>query len=199
MKKFILIFGLLLSCHQAIADTLTFDDLSPILNVDNVMQDGYAGLNWNGSNQTGFIDVNPFINPDIVYGYGFKDIIIFNGYGYLAPNTTQISAANGGTFDFLSGYWSGGLAGDVSIMFQGFLNGQLISESSVFDLQRDVISPITLNWFGIDSVKINSTAAIWTADNLEVNINPSAVPVPAAAWLFGSALLGFVGLRRKSV
>ena len=29
--------------------------------------------------------------------------------------------------------------------------------------------------------------------------NPSAVPVPAAAWLFGSALMGFVGFRRKSI
>ena len=28
---------------------------------------------------------------------------------------------------------------------------------------------------------------------------PSAVPVPAAAWLFGSALFGFAGFRRKSV
>lgn len=27
--------------------------------------------------------------------------------------------------------------------------------------------------------------------------SPSAVPVPAAAWLFGSALLGVAGLRRK--
>ena len=27
---------------------------------------------------------------------------------------------------------------------------------------------------------------------------PSAVPVPAAAWLFGSAALGFFGLRRKN-
>lgn len=32
-----------------------------------------------------------------------------------------------------------------------------------------------------------------------ITLNPtvSPVPVPAAAWLFGSALLGFVGLRRK--
>jgi len=28
---------------------------------------------------------------------------------------------------------------------------------------------------------------------------PSAVPVPAAAWLFGSALIGFAGFRRKSI
>ena len=32
------------------------------------------------------------------------------------------------------------------------------------------------------------------------NPNPGAeVPVPAAAWLFGSALLGFVGFRRKTL
>jgi len=29
--------------------------------------------------------------------------------------------------------------------------------------------------------------------------DPSAIPVPAAAWLFGSAVLGFAGFRRKSV
>ncbi len=44
----------------------------------------------------------------------------------------------------------------------------------------------------------------WAMDNLEVSVstigrngNPSAVPLPAAAWLFGSALAGFAGLRRK--
>lgn len=30
------------------------------------------------------------------------------------------------------------------------------------------------------------------------NPNPGAVPVPAAAWLFGSAVLGFFGMRRKN-
>ncbi|NOT86425.1 MAG: VPLPA-CTERM sorting domain-containing protein [Methylococcaceae bacterium] len=30
-----------------------------------------------------------------------------------------------------------------------------------------------------------------------ISINPSAVPVPAAGWLMGSALLGLVGLRRR--
>lgn len=32
----------------------------------------------------------------------------------------------------------------------------------------------------------------------DLNMNLTAVPVPAAAWLFGSALIGFVALRRKS-
>lgn len=45
----------------------------------------------------------------------------------------------------------------------------------------------------------------WGMDNLEVSVstigrndNPSAVPVPAALWLFGSVLVGFIGLRRKA-
>jgi hypothetical protein len=30
-------------------------------------------------------------------------------------------------------------------------------------------------------------------------INPSAVPVPAALWLFGSGLLGLVGVARRRI
>ncbi|MBT5292608.1 MAG: VPLPA-CTERM sorting domain-containing protein [Cellvibrionales bacterium] len=30
------------------------------------------------------------------------------------------------------------------------------------------------------------------------NLNASAVPVPAAAWLFGSALAGLVAVRRNN-
>ncbi len=43
----------------------------------------------------------------------------------------------------------------------------------------------------------------WLKDDLDVdvggldNVRLSAVPVPAAAWLFGSALIGLVGIRRK--
>ncbi|MES2546796.1 MAG: VPLPA-CTERM sorting domain-containing protein [Pseudomonadota bacterium] len=40
---------------------------------------------------------------------------------------------------------------------------------------------------------------ISSRDGIAEFSNPSAVPVPAAAWLFGSALLGFAGFRRKSV
>jgi hypothetical protein len=41
----------------------------------------------------------------------------------------------------------------------------------------------------------------WNAgvDGYALNITTSAVPVPGAAWLFGSALAGFVGLRRHKI
>ena len=40
--------------------------------------------------------------------------------------------------------------------------------------------------------------ASWTLGDIEVfSVAPSTVPVPAAAWLFGSALLGFFGFSRR--
>jgi hypothetical protein len=36
-----------------------------------------------------------------------------------------------------------------------------------------------------------------SADSYTLNIGANAVPVPAAAWLFGSALIGLVGIKRK--
>jgi hypothetical protein len=48
---------------------------------------------------------------------------------------------------------------------------------------------------------LDPTLANWSfsADSSPVNfsIATSAVPVPAAVWLFGTAILGLVGLRRK--
>ena len=49
---------------------------------------------------------------------------------------------------------------------------------------------VTLNWVGIT---FNSD----TYFNVTLSDTPSAVPVPAAAWLFGSALLGFFGFSRR--
>ena len=48
-------------------------------------------------------------------------------------------------------------------------------------------------------------AALWEVNpgvlsdgNVKLNIDVSAVPVPGAVWLFGTALIGFVGMSRRS-
>jgi hypothetical protein len=51
---------------------------------------------------------------------------------------------------------------------------------------------------------INSISAtdFWPAggaiSHVEIVGNLSPVPVPAAAWLFGTALIGFIGLSRRT-
>ncbi|MBI5040413.1 MAG: VPLPA-CTERM sorting domain-containing protein [Gammaproteobacteria bacterium] len=39
----------------------------------------------------------------------------------------------------------------------------------------------------------------WAMDNLRVSVTTNTVPIPAAAWLFGSGLLGMVGIARRKV
>ncbi len=56
--------------------------------------------------------------------------------------------------------------------------------------------------FGTGNQTLNDES--WAMDNLEVGVftkygNPSAVPLPAAAWLFGSGIMGLFGLRRKAL
>lgn len=48
----------------------------------------------------------------------------------------------------------------------------------------------------------NQTNVIWVGNDANSHLGsylvaPSAVPVPAAAWLFGSALIGLMGIKRK--
>ena len=49
-------------------------------------------------------------------------------------------------------------------------------------------------WQDLASVQFDTTGVLYI-DNIVTVAN--VVPVPAAAWLFGSALLGLVGLRRR--
>lgn len=202
MKKLLLISALFISCNQAIATTLTFDDLptpseggSFITSYQNFYIDSYIGSRRSG--YLGYIDPTLFLTPGVDYT-GFNQNIIFNPNGFEAPNQ-MIFSKIGIPFDFNGGIWSAGITGDATISFEGYRNSSRVKISGDYLLQRDVITPITLNWFGIDYLIINSSAAIWVADNLEFNNKLSPVPVPAAAWLFGTALLGFAGLRKKSV
>lgn len=60
----------------------------------------------------------------------------------------------------------------------------------------------TLNLMGVNSISFTAVNG-WTSFFLEGfgGVTASAtseVPVPAAAWLFGSALLGLAGIRKKS-
>ena len=195
MKNLLFAIILIFNIGNINAETINFDDLPG--NSDPV-PDGYKGLNWNNANSTGVIDANPYLVSGADYT-GFKDNVLFNSFGYLAANSTLINVANGGTLDYLSGYWGPGITGDGDIFFEGYVNNILTYTSNVYNLTSNSTTLIELNWFGLDSLVIGSTANVWTADSLEINVHPSAVPLPAAAWLFGSAILAFAGLRRNIV
>lgn len=64
-------------------------------------------------------------------------------------------------------------------------------------LSGDLIFPSNANLIGLSwgtFLGVTNTSALVG----HLNLTPSAVPVPAAVWLFGSAMAGLVGYRRKS-
>ena len=202
MKNILIATALVVICNQASANTLTFDDL-PTPNEDGSLITSYQGFyidSYIGSRRSGYlgyIDPTPFLTPGVDYT-GFNNNIIFNPYGFEAPNQ-MIFSKIGIPFDFNGGFWSAGVTGDATISFEGYRNSSRVQTSGDYLLQRDVVTPIMLSWFGIDYLIINSSAAIWVADNLEFDSKVSSVPVPAAIWLLGTAILGFAGFRRKSM
>ena len=56
-------------------------------------------------------------------------------------------------------------------------------------------TPATLSWTGNGPGAIYSWSA--TVSAVPVSVTDSAVPVPAAVWLFGSGLLGLIGMARR--
>jgi hypothetical protein len=59
-----------------------------------------------------------------------------------------------------------------------------------FLLNASFTNLVSVNW-----LMVGGTQKLFNIDN--ITTGPSAVPLPAAVWLFGPALLGFLGLRRK--
>jgi hypothetical protein len=186
------VFGgvaLVVVAGAAQATVLSFDDLvgdqQPILN-------GYGGLQWNnmyflnGSNYqyTGYY--NGIVSPNNV---------AFNGIGDPAAVSDSVFTFNGAWF---TAAWNDGL----TVQATGYrLGTQLFQKSIVIDTQTPV-------WFeaqfaGIDTLTFSSSGGTnhgyggsgthFAMDDFTYN---SPVPLPAAGWLFGSALTG-LALRFK--
>jgi hypothetical protein len=72
--------------------------------------------------------------------------------------------------------------------------GIFVGAPTIFNITGDFIFSAILTagtFYGVDI--FNATSGI-----LEYDLSISAVPVPAALWLFAPALMGFFGLRRKA-
>lgn len=115
-------------------------------------------------------------DPDAIWGanWGSK-------FGNLTANLTN-SVALGGTLGFYL-LTQNGLS-ETSLSANTLQNQFFVDQGAQANAFAGIISTWTLNSDG--SLSFNGT-----------DVTPSQVPLPAAAWLFGSGLLGLVGVSRR--
>ena len=167
-----------------------------------------------------FIDFEaPFSNGSSIT-FGDATFISTNNTGLFRTNAnefgsleTRLASQNtdGIRIELASGWTSLGL--DVGELFAGASTGTFtlrdssntIIDSITLDIGHFGPTPSFIGW--INDVDIGSmeffasgTNSFEAIDNVILSNTISAVPVPAAAWLFGSGIIGLIGfVRRKKV
>ena len=186
------------------ATVLTFDDIAPISNYDQI-PNGYGGFNWDnfgylngsgtGSSLTGYDN-----------GRVSGDYVSFNLFGDPALVSDSI-------FDFNSAYltavWNDGL----SITVEGLKSGAtLYSKTVVVDTTQPTL--VNFDYFGVDELKFTSFGGVepdylkqkgngiqFTLDNFTFNEKVTSVPEPTLlpALLSIATLSAGSVLRRKQL
>jgi hypothetical protein len=211
MKKFFegivaLTFVCVALVGNANASILTFDDVA--VSGDNSEQLGsYGGFSWTNMyvlNADEYIGGASGYNGGRVSGTN----VAFNGFA------VQATAASG-TFDFNSAYLAAAWNNGLSVRVQGFLNGNLLYDTTVQLLNASAtpgagsqqfvfnyvgINQLVFNSFGGTDAGFNGGGEHFAMDNFEFNAT-NAIPEPGSLLVWGVLGLAGVGMtnrRRKS-
>lgn len=191
MKQWMI--GALMACGVAgvSAATITFDDIAVSSNDGVAISNGYAGLNWDNFWVLDGIDYSP---ADTGYANGVVSgtNVAYNAFASPASFFSDTS------FDLTSAYvtkaWNSGYT-----RFVGYVGSV---QTYLLDVFSTTTSPtlVDFGWSGVTKVTISDLdgTAHTAIDNLVINGAVSAVPVPAAVWLFGTGVLGMVGVNRRT-
>ena len=189
MKKYLILI-LFLCCGTASADFSGGYDVS---NWSQLLNGGVIHLSG-APDQISLISSDFEVDTDVVDFY---------------PTNFTIAALADGQVSFEWDYITGGIASDNS--FGWLLDGVFTQlTDSAGDPEQTGITMFNVfagQIFGFSTQSTFFTTAETTISVFSAPLAvlepptppPSTVPVPAAAWLFGSALLGFFGFSRRKV
>lgn len=123
------------------------------------------------------------------------DVSVFGAwqlFGSIGATAPAYSLTTGGFFDLISVDILHSDLGDP-IVFNGYRNSILVANQTI---NANDFGFLSLSGFtGLDEVTIGVTGTFVDPDF--DNLTYQVVPVPSAVWLFGSGLLGLVGMARR--
>ena len=201
-KSILYTIAILSVSHAASAGLVTLDFEDPTI-IDQYFLDG--NLFINNSVKVGTTGINgavSILNPTASYSTGPN-----NGSAYVQSSVSSsvfIESAGNNVFSLLSldlGEYSQ-YANTVSVKIIGFKqSGGQVSDNLQLDNVFDGLDGVAdfqrlqfdTGWSGLTRIELDSGA--YSLDNIELNL--TAVPVPAATWLLASGLLGLLALSRK--
>jgi len=181
-----LIACLLLVCANAVsAATIDFEEFAPMVypsTYPSLQTKGFELLSGGGLG----------VHPDGYAGYNTQYM------AYCGTCTTTLQSQTGNTFNLESiDLFLAGVSSARDVLITGYYAGggsiavNLSVDQAVLNHQFDSA------WSNLDQVVFGTASDSVFFHGVD-NISVSAVPVPAAAWLFGSALAGLGWIRRKS-
>ena len=178
------------------------------LTIDSFQQDTYTGtsggnfaLNVNAANSSGFVSDSGDLTLTLER-FGFPQYFTYlDDSIWNVDNSTKIAGQGDPTTGSLDSWttgtdsnWTPGTSNTVAASGSGTALSGGIGQGS----------PADGLWYGT-VVNFGNVGAAWTAfdgtpytEKFNIQLNgTSAVPVPAAVWLFGSGLVGLVGVARR--
>ena len=143
---------------------------------DNVAGTAYDGQQFAELDSDYATNTNSSISQNVVTTIGQSYLLSFA----YSPRINQPADTNG-----ISVFWNGALLEDISAAGGGTHNW------TIFEY--------IVSGTGSDILKFAATGLDDSLGGSLDAVSVNAVPIPAAAFLFAPALLGFLGLRRKAV
>jgi hypothetical protein len=187
---------LLLGSGVVNATVLTFDDRSG--SAPDPIEDGYAGLNW--SNLRSLFGCIPYPESGYCDGTVSGYNIVYNIYA------RDAAVSSDSLFDFDGTYLTAAWNDQLNIQVLGF-NGETLLYDSTVLVNSDEPTWFDFSYAGIDRLEFSSFGGVdadsadggsgnhFVMDNF--TFTSTVVPIPAAVWLFGSALAGLGWMRRR--
>lgn len=149
-----------------------------------------------------------FTNGYASYGdhtTGTGQMLFVDGAGSNVSFWSETIGVTPGTNYTLTG-WAAAASGMNAPILQFFANGSQIGSDFTLGLNTGVWQQFTAAFnsgaatsINLSFVDANPTPTSAGNDFTVDDISVSAVPLPAAGWLFGSGLLGLIGLSRRRI